>query len=58
MQPVIEDKSNQTQTHLARVQALLGSGTLRQIGQLINGLKPVDIARLIQSSPPSSRNVI
>ncbi len=45
-------------THLARVQNLLGSGTLHQIGKMVNGLRPVEIARLIQSSPPPSREVI
>ncbi len=46
------------QTHLARVQALLGGGTLHQIDKMVNSLQPVEIARLLESSPPPSRNVI
>lgn len=58
MQQAIEEKESQTQVHLARVQALLGSGTVRQIQRMVNGLKPVEIARLLESSPPPSRNVL
>ena len=49
---------HKTLTQLAHVQSLLGSGTLRQIDKLVNSLRPVEIARLIQSTPPPSRNVI
>lgn len=49
---------NKSQTHLARVQALLGSGTFQQIGKMVNSLRPVEIARLLESSPPASRKVI
>lgn len=47
-----------SQTHLARIQTLLGSGTLHQIGKMVNSLRPVEIARLLQSSPPPVRTVI
>lgn len=47
-----------SQTHLARIQSLLGSGTLHQIGKMVNSLRPVEIARLLQSSPPPVRSVI
>ncbi len=56
MQQSMEEPT--AQTHLARVQALLGSGTLRQIGKMVNSLRPVEIARLLQSSPPPSRKVV
>lgn len=56
MQQAAEE--TKAQTHLARVQSLLGSGTLHQIGKMVNGLRPVEIARLLQSSPPPSREVI
>lgn len=51
-------EETKAQTHLARVQALLGSGTMHQITKLVNGLRPVEIARLLQSTPPPSRKVV
>ncbi|VUD59941.1 Magnesium transporter MgtE [Thalassocella blandensis] len=56
MQPAVDE--NLSQAHLARVQALLGGGTVRQIEKLVNGLRPVEIARLLQSSPPAARTVV
>ena len=56
MQPTIEE--TKSQTHLARVQALLGGGTVQQLAKMVNGLRPVEIARLLQSSPPPSRQVV
>lgn len=58
MQQTNEEIKSQTQSHLSRVQKLLGSGTVKQIDRLINGLRPVEIARLLQSSPPPSRQII
>ena len=58
MQSAQEEVKSQTQAHLERVQKLLGNGTLKQIDRLINGLRPVEIARLLQSSPPPSRQII
>ncbi len=51
-------EESKSQTHLARVQALLGSGRVQQIGKMVNSLRPVEIARLLESSPPASRKVI
>ena len=58
MQASNDENNSQTQEHLNRVQSLLGSGTLHQLWQMINGLRPVEVARLIQSAPPPSRAVI
>lgn len=58
MQPVLEELNSRTQAHLGRVQDLLGKGTMHQIRQMVNGLRPVDIARLIESAPPAARTVI
>ncbi|MFT7562227.1 MAG: magnesium transporter [Flavobacteriales bacterium] len=58
MQAVSEDRKSQTQIQLARVQALLGSGTAHQLRQMVRGLLPVQIARLLESSPPTSRRII
>lgn len=51
----------QTITETSRneqITKLLESGTLRRAGVLLNGLRAADIAHLIESSPPASRNVI
>lgn len=56
MQGNVEE--SKSQTHLARVQGLLGRGTVHQIGKMVNSLRPVEIARLLESSPPPSREVI
>lgn len=56
MQQTTEE--TKSQTHLARVQALLGGGTLQQIAKMVNSLRPVEIARLLESSPPPSRKVV
>ncbi|WP_370981380.1 magnesium transporter [Agaribacterium sp. ZY112] len=53
-----EELNNQTQAHLGRVQQLLGQGTTWQLSQMVNGLRPVEIARLLSSAPPASRALI
>lgn len=53
-----EDLQDKMQARLGKVQSLLDSGTFRQVRQLLNALKPVEIARLIASSPPHSRKII
>lgn len=58
MQLSNDEIKSKTQLNLARVQRLLGSGAMKQINRLINGLRPVEIARLLQSSPPASRQII
>jgi len=50
--------NNLTQRYLGKVQDLLGQGTTRQLQHMIRGLQPVEIARLIESSPPAARRVI
>ena len=58
MQHLSDEVVRQTQTHLARVHSLVDSGTLQKVRPLLNGLRPVEVARLLQSSPPPSRKVI
>lgn len=47
-----------TRQPLARLTELLESGTYRQIRNLIDSLKPEDLADLLESSPPRERAVI
>ena len=47
-----------TERHLGRIQALLQSGTLKQVKNSLRALSPVQLARIIASSPPPTRDVI
>jgi magnesium transporter len=58
MQQAAEEIHNQTQTQLGKIQALLESGTLKPVQRMLNGLQPVEIARLIASSPPPFRTIL
>ncbi len=58
MQASSEELQNQTQARLGKVQDYLGKGTLHQLRQMVNGLRPVEIAQLIESAPPAARAVI
>lgn len=43
---------------VAQIQTALGSGTFQQVRRMINALTPVEIARLIESTPPPSRTIL
>lgn len=58
MQQAADDLQNKTQVQLERIHALLESGTLKQVKLMLNGLRPVEIARLIASTPPPSRTLL
>lgn len=53
-----EKSIDQTHSRLNRIHELLDSGTMRQTARMINGLLPVQVARLLESSPPASRGII
>lgn len=44
--------------HLSALHKALDSGTFRQVREMLNTLPPAEIAHLIESSPPRSRNVL
>lgn len=46
------------QTQLDAFSEMLGSGTFRQVRAMLNTISPADIAHLIESSPPQTRNVL
>ncbi len=58
MQQAAEELQDQTQTQLGKIQALLESGTFKPVQRMLNGLQPVEIARLIASSPPPFRTLL
>jgi magnesium transporter len=47
-----------TQTQLGAINEALESGTFQQVRRMLNGLHPVEIAHLLESSPPQSRRVL
>ncbi len=55
MQHSAEELQTQTQAHLANISEALGSGAFQPVRGMLNGLKPVEIAHLLESSPPKSR---
>tara|TARA_B100000809_G_scaffold259782_1_gene305447 strand:- start:4222 stop:5586 length:1365 start_codon:yes stop_codon:yes gene_type:complete len=55
MQQNVEELQRQTQTQLGELFDALGSGTFRQVSRMLNGLAAVDIAHILESSPPSAR---
>ncbi|WP_045857295.1 magnesium transporter [Teredinibacter purpureus] len=58
MPQAAEQIDNPSHLHLSKVQALLDSGTFRQVRRMLNGLRPPEIAHLIESSPPQSRTLL
>ncbi len=43
---------------LGELRAALESGGLRQVQRLVNSLQPVEIAHLLESLPPTERNIV
>lgn len=59
MQSINEEKLDKTQAHLSQLSSLLDSdGEMRSVKRMLNGLKPIDISRLLESSPPPSRKIL
>jgi magnesium transporter len=54
-----EQPLDKTQAHISELLAALQSGVaLQPLRWMLNGLSPVEIARLLESSPPPSRQVL
>ena len=53
-----EEHLDATQIHLGEIKEALGSGTFQQVRRLLNGLRPAEIAHLLESSPPPSRRLL
>ncbi len=47
-----------TQSHLSEVTQLLQNEQLFAVKRILNGLRDIEIARLLESSPPTYRNII
>ncbi|ODS23887.1 magnesium transporter [Candidatus Endobugula sertula] len=59
MQNFIEEKIDKTQEHLSKLSDILeNNGEMRSIKRMLNGLKPIEISQLLESSPPPSRKVL
>jgi magnesium transporter len=54
-----QEQLDNTQAHLSYLSDILdNNGEMRSVKRMLNGLKPIDIARLLESSPPPSRKII
>jgi len=51
----VEELQRQTQTQLGALYNALDSGTFRLVSRMLNGLPSVDIAHILESSPPNAR---
>jgi magnesium transporter len=58
MQPTADEIQAQTQTQLGELYEALETGESLQIKRLLNGLQAVEIAHLLESSPPQARRVL
>ncbi|MGS2717700.1 magnesium transporter [Eionea flava] len=59
MHTIDEQSINQTQAQLSLVAHVLeNDGEMRSVKRMLNGLRPIDISRLLESSPPTTRKVI
>ncbi|GAB3094146.1 magnesium transporter [Aestuariicella hydrocarbonica] len=58
MPPATEELIALTQAQLGEINEALDSGTFQQVRRLLNGLQPVEIAHLLESSPPPSRRIL
>jgi len=56
MQEKVEQ--SQTQQHLQELNTALSSGTFMQVRRMLNGLPPADVAHLLESSPPKTRQIL
>ncbi len=56
MQPAVDEEFDKTQANLSKLSEIQEShGELRSAKRMLNGLTPVEIANLINSSPPKAR---
>jgi len=51
-------EQSQTQQHLQELNTALSSGTFMQVRRMLNGLPPADVAHLLESSPPKTRQIL
>ncbi|WP_353409409.1 magnesium transporter [Pseudoteredinibacter isoporae] len=58
MQANSDELHIQTQAQLGELYEALDSGTFKQVRRMLNGLSPVEIAHLLESSPPPSRRAL
>lgn len=59
MHTVPEEHLDKTQEHLSKLATLIeNDGEMRAIKRMLNGLRPIEISRLLESSPPPSRKIL
>ncbi len=59
MQSITEEQLDKTQAHLSKLSEILDNdGEMKAVKRMLNGLRPIEISRLIESSPPPSRQFL
>ncbi len=59
MQTLDENDIDKTQAQLSQFSHILETnGEMRSVKRMLNGLKPTDISKLLESSPPPSRKIL
>ncbi len=53
-----DEHRDSIQTQLGEIRNALDSGTFQQVRRMLNGLRPVEIGHLIESSPAPSRKIL
>ncbi len=51
-------QQNKTQARLDKLSLALDSGTMVEVSRMLDGLRPADIAHLLESSPPRERHIL
>jgi magnesium transporter len=55
----LNNNLEKTQAHLSQLSDTLeNNGEMRSVKRMLNGLKPIDISRLLESSPPPTRKIL
>lgn len=54
----MSELEDSTKLQLQALNEALNSGTFKQVRKMLNGLAPADVAHLIESSPPKTREVL
>jgi magnesium transporter len=59
MPSILNNNLEKTQAHLSLLSDTLeNDGEMRSVKRMLNGLKPIDISRLLESSPPPTRKIL
>ena len=52
------DAPDHPTSHVAALRSALDQGTMRQVHRLVNSMHPAEVASLLESLPPTQREVV